>query len=333
MSGGAGLTSRGVGKPGGRGKNKGKGTSEGRNVPKGQLRALPLADLAELLPVGPPRREHHSDQSILDGWNDHLDDDRYVDPPSFDPVDRPSTDLVGNRGRVVLELYCLDGKVRHRVLDDPGSDSVAARNPFSAEHLRLLDELGRILAEHNYNAVMARSDRDGRALMQPLSGWTVEELTQDSEVRVGHDWVSRTQTDFVVFPWGTVPLSDLVREKKGTVDVDQIVQGWALVNAELAEHGYPLTNLPRGAKADLIRDLQDATGLSEQSAKRLVNTVCVLVRDAELIWGIAASAVDAFHLRAALQARGIELAENQQYILALIAQGRLAHPDDLEPPT
>jgi len=326
MSARPGQRTRGKGKPG----KTARGRTSGRSVPNGELRTLPLADLAELLPIGPPPPERHSDQSILDGWNDHLDDDRYLDPPSFDPVDRPWSDQPGNRGRVVLELYCLDNEVRHRVLDDPGSDSIADRNPFSAEHLTLLDALGRILAEHNHNAAMAGSERDGRALLQPLSGWAIEELTQERDVRIGHDWVSRTQTDFVMFPWGTVPLSDLVRDKKGSVDVEQIVAGWILAARRLTERGYPRSEIPRGGKADLIREVSATTGLSEESAKRLVNTSCVLLGNAELIWGMAETAVDALHLRAALGARGISLPENQQYVFELVAQGRLPHPNDLE---
>lgn len=300
------------------------------SLPSAELRAIPIGDVDELLDSARPAPVELGDESMIEGDDSNLDPDRYDDPEGRDPLRAGQNDDVGRRGRLLAELFVVDGKPTYRLLDVSGrAPAPGARRLSPREaHDIYLDLLATVLLSTQRAAVFARDEADGRANLVRFTATElaqqVKELLNDRKaagalvpLKFDRSFVSRILTDRIRFPWGEVEVGDIARGNRGKVSDDQLVRGWKAVAPLLLD----------GADARVAGDALAACWrrASGDNAK-YVRDFRVIVGAWDVIDALAFNAVDGGHLRAALEARGIVLEKAWLYD----ALGLLDRPDSAE---
>ena len=331
------MSSAGGGRPrtGGKTKAEGGAVGDSRGNPHARGRAIPLADVVDVASSGEPLDEDHPDEDILEGMETHLDDDRMFDPQDFDPVERSWSDLSGNRGRPILEIYLHEqnggDSVRHRVLDDPGAasdDDLSAEDVLAVDHeqaqqrYELLEQLGEFIVRWNKDAAGATTPDAGRAALVRATRKEIKD-----ETGIGHDWINRSQWDLIEFPWGAVPLDDLLSDLSSEVTEEQVVKFWETLVPLLRALSSNEDDWERGTKTLIQDKAAKQSGVSDAMAKKLAPTSRRLFWNAKKVWSAAQTCVDVDAFRVALERLGINC--EPKHVYSLVFHGRLRHPEDI----
>lgn len=280
-----------------KGKTSGKGK---RSAPGKAARAVPAADVEDLLGSPDLADEWHGDQRGVDGDDRHLDEDRPYDPYDGSPLEPGRTTETGNRGRLLLEFFPgPDQMPMYRVVDGAAATRAAEETSHARERRLLLDSLGDVLAEVQRGSILAPTAAEGHHLLvatteQELADLAADHTEQaDGRPVLQRDFLSRLQRDRIGFPWGDIELAQMLQANKGRAPASELTEAWGAVTRCYRSGG---------TQADAKRVLADVWGLSAETNKKYASDFQALFRHQEKVSAWAWAATDVDHLRVQVEA-------------------------------